>query len=341
VSVFTPEQGALREMVRSLLAGPAAPVERAVGSFDRTLWMKLATLGLTGLAAGDDVAGLVEVALAVEEAGRALVAVPYLSTVVASAALGDSPRQRGISDGTTVATLAVAEPGAGWDLGRTGTVAVPAGAAYELTGVKEHVSDGDLADLVLVTAVDRGKLGLFAVVEPPRTGMSTMDHSRPVARLDLDRTPAERVGGADAAAYALDLLHTMAAVEAVGVAAASLELTVAHLRTRVQFGQPLATFQALRHRVADLAVALAAATSAAWHAVRTRDELPVAAPVAKLVAADAAYRITAESIQLHGGIGFTWEHPAHRYFKRATVTRLSYGDPIALRRLIGTRAGIS
>jgi alkylation response protein AidB-like acyl-CoA dehydrogenase len=131
------------------------------------------------------------------------------------------------------------------------------------------------------------------------------------------------------------------AVEALGTAAASLESTVVHLRTRHQFGVALASFQALRHRVADLAVALEAATSTTWYAVRApADELPVVAPMAKLVAADAAATVTAESIQLHGGIGFTWEHDAHRFFKRATVTRLTHDDPVTLRRTIATRSGL-
>jgi alkylation response protein AidB-like acyl-CoA dehydrogenase len=121
-------------------------------------------------------------------------------------------------------------------------------------------------------------------------------------------------------------------------------MAAAHLRTREQFGVPLATFQALRHRVADLAVAVEAATSTAWYAMRlaaARDpELHVVAPMAKLVATEAAYRVAAESIQLHGGIGFTWEHDAHLYLKRATVNRLLHGDPLTLRRTVGQRAGI-
>jgi alkylation response protein AidB-like acyl-CoA dehydrogenase len=300
--MFTAEQEQLREMVRAVLTKHAGPVERTVGTFDRTLWTQLADLGLTGLAAGEHGAGLVEVAVAVEEAGRALVAVPYLATMAASAVLSTS-----IPEPTTVAALGLAESG----------------------GVAQ-VLDADVAEVILV-ATDTALLA----VEGPGPGASTVDHSRPVARLELDHLNAVRVGGAEEAAYARGVLHTLLAVEAVGVASASLEMTVAQLKHRVQFGVPLATFQALRHRVADLWVALEAATSVAWSAVRApRAGLPVAGAVAKLVAADAAYRITAESIQLHGGIGFTWEHPAHRYFKRATVTRFADSDPPALRRLL-------
>ena len=254
----------------------------------------------------------------------------------------------GIAEGRTLATLAVAEPGTGWATDRLSTTARRAGDTYVLDGVKEHVMDGDIADAVVVAAVCDGEPGLFSVAagDLRREGMTTLDLTRPVARVVLEAAPAVRLSpagdGGSAAAYALDVLHTLLAVESIGVAAASLELTVSYLKTREQFGVALATFQALRHRVADLVVCLEAATSTAWYAARTAaaasDELPVVAPMAKLVAAEAAYRVTAESIQLHGGIGFTWEHPAHRYFKRATVTNLSLCDPAALRRTIATRA---
>jgi alkylation response protein AidB-like acyl-CoA dehydrogenase len=253
-----------------------------------------------------------------------------------------------IAAGETVATLAVAEAGLRWGSDWFATTARQRGDGYVIEGVKEHVLDGDVADLAVVVAVCDGELGLFAVRadDVRRQGVSTVDQTRPVARWEFDNAPATRISrpgdGGAAAAYAVDILHAALAVEAVGAAAGSLELTVAFLKTREQFGVPLATFQALRHRVADLAVSLDAATSSAWYAIRAAgtDEFPVCAPVAKLVAADAAYAVAADSIQLHGGIGFTWEHDAHRYFKRATATRLTYGDPPALRRLIGARAAL-
>jgi len=316
----------LRDTVRDFFGKHAAAAkERSVGTFDRALWTRLTReLGLTGIPSMEDLA------VVVEEAGRVLLPLPYLSTV-ATAMVSDGTLP-GIADGTLVATLAV-QPQAS---------AQRVGDRYTIDGVTDLVLDGDVADVVVLAAVCDGEPGLFTVRcddTVRRRPMSTLDLTRPVARLEFDRTPATRLTSSPD--HALDVLHTLLAVESVGVAAASLDLTVVHLGTREQFGRPLAAFQALRHRVADLAVSLEAATSSAWYAVRApASELPVVAPLAKLVAAEAAYTITAESIQLHGGIGFTWEHEAHRYFKRATVNRLTHGDPVSLRRLIGARAGL-
>jgi alkylation response protein AidB-like acyl-CoA dehydrogenase len=329
---FTAEQSALRDTVRGYLSRSDDPQ-----------WSVLAgQLGLAGIAVpercGGAGASLVEVAVVVEEAGRALLCLPYLSTVAAAAAVeadlaGDL--LAGIASGATVAVLALDGP----------ATARRDGAGYRLDGVKRHVLDGGHADVAVVAADCDGRPGLYAV----RAGdldcqaHPTLDQTRGQATLTLAGSPGV-LAGADphAVGRAVDLVRALLAVESLGVAGASLAMTVAHLRDRRQFGVALAAFQALRHRVADLAVAVQAATSAAWYAVRVADtgEFPVAAPLAKLCATETAYAVTAESIQLHGGIGFTWEHPAHRYFKRATANRLLYGDPVALRRLVGARAGI-
>ncbi|MEN3307977.1 MAG: hypothetical protein V7603_4179 [Micromonosporaceae bacterium] len=325
---FTAEQLALRDTVRAYLSRPDDPQWSILGG----------QLGLTGLAVAEKCGGsgasLVEVALAVQEAGRVLLSLPYLSTVTAAAALdpdlaGDL--LAGIAAGSTVAALAV----------EGSATARRDGSGYRLDGVLRHVLDGGRAGVAVVAARCDGQPGRYAVraedlaceVHP------TLDQTREQATLTLVDSPAVLVSREPGG---VDLLHAMLAVESVGVAEASLAMTVAHLRTREQFGLPLAAFQALRHRVADLAVSIAAATSAAWYAVRVAgtDEFRVAAPVAKLYATETAYAVTAESIQLHGGIGFTWEHPAHRYFKRATANRLLHGDPVSLRRTIGARAGL-
>jgi alkylation response protein AidB-like acyl-CoA dehydrogenase len=140
------------------------------------------------------------------------------------------------------------------------------------------------------------------------------------------------------------VLRVALAVEAVGAARHCLEVTVAYLKTREQFGRPIGSFQALAHRAADLAVVLEAATStayyAAWAVAASPEEIPVVAPLAKSVCADAFSRIAAETIQMHGGIGFTWEHEAHLYFKRATSTRAILGSSHAERRLVAERAGL-
>jgi alkylation response protein AidB-like acyl-CoA dehydrogenase len=257
-----------------------------------------------------------------EETGRALLALPYLSTVVGGALLPPS-LQSGVATGETIVALALA-PGLRLS---GGTV----------SGAATGVMDGDVATVAVVAA--SGALYAVPLAGVSRTPVSTLDLSRPAATLWFDAAPATPL--ATSPASALDALHVALAVESLGIATASLSATTEYLKTRHQFGAPLASFQALRHRVADLAVMIEAAMSTTWYAVRAdASERPVVAPMAKLVAADAAFRATAESIQLHGGIGFTWEHDAHRYFKRATVTRLTHGDPVTLRRLVAARAGV-
>jgi alkylation response protein AidB-like acyl-CoA dehydrogenase len=320
---FTEEQDDLRALVRSFLATHAVR-SREPGCLDTALWRRLAAeLGLTGLAADPSLGGPVELAVVLEETGRALLALPYLSTMVAAQVLPD-PYLDGIATGDTVAALSLAP---GLVVG-DGTV----------SGTVEGVMDGDVADLAVVAA--GGALHAVPLAGVVRTPTSTLDPSRPAATWTFDAAPATRLPATPD--QARDALHLALAVESLGVASASLDSTIAYLKSRHQFGVPLASFQALRHRVADLFVALDAATSTTWYAVRAgAQERPVVAPMAKLVAADAAFAVTAESIQLHGGIGFTWEHHAHRYFKRATVTRLTHGDPVALRRLLAAHAGVS
>jgi alkylation response protein AidB-like acyl-CoA dehydrogenase len=187
------------------------------------------------------------------------------------------------------------------------------------------------------------------VVDPSRPEVrvepsAPLDPTRRQAVVRLDAVAARRVGDAVASARAVDVLRVGLAVEAVGVARRCLEMTVEHLKTRVQFDRPIGAFQALQHRAADLLVLLESATStayyAAWAVAASPEELPVVAPLAKAVCADAAWRVAAETIQMHGGIGFTWEHDAHLYFKRATTTRLLLGDAVEQRRLVARRAGL-
>lgn len=305
---MTAEHDQLRETVRDAFA-KGVPWQRLTGE-----------LGLTALGIPEEFGGFgasfVEVGVVLEEAGAVLLADPLLSTVVAAAALDPAlPAAAALlpslADGTTVATLAC--------------------------GDGEHVLDGQVADVLVVAVGDDLHSVRGGAVEP----YTTLDPTRGQARLALTSTPDNPVG-IGTAGRALDLLRLALAAESIGVARASLESTVEYLRTRRQFGVPLATFQALRHRVADLYVALEQARSSVQHGLQVADtpELAVAAPLAKLVACDAAFDITAAGIQLHGGIGFTWEHSAHRYFKRATANRLLAGDPVTLRRLIGERAGI-
>jgi alkylation response protein AidB-like acyl-CoA dehydrogenase len=256
----------------------------------------------------------VDAAVVLEEAGRALLPAPLLPTVVAAAAVDDVPLLTAVAAGA-VATVAIGDPGSGL----------------------RHVIDAGLADWFVIVAED----GLFVVpagegvrVEP----RETLDPTRRQATVRVDAGVLRQVGDAAASARAVDLLRVALSVEAIGIARWCLETTVDYLKARVQFGRPIGSFQALQHRAADLLVLLESAAStayyAAWVAAESPQELPIVAPLALSVCGDAAYRIAADTIQLHGGIGFTWEHDAHLYFKRATASRLLLGGSDEQRRLV-------
>jgi alkylation response protein AidB-like acyl-CoA dehydrogenase len=296
----------LRSAVRSFLT-THAPV-RAQLTEDPSVWKRLtAEMGL--MSPPSEGMPFSYVCGVLEETGRVLLRAPYLSSVVAATALhelGDTAYAAGLADGSITAALALD--------GRLDQVVDAAGASILL------LADGD--DLLIVEDFTAQPL------EP-------MDQTRPQASVVVN-TAGRMIGSAG---HARDLQYVALAAESVGAAQRVVELTVQHLLVREQFGRPLGSFQALRHRIADLTVAVEAATSSAWYAARAIDDLPVAAPLAKAVAADAFVYVTGESIQLHGGIGFTWEHDAHLYFKRAWTTSLMHGDSNSLRRLAFERAG--
>jgi alkylation response protein AidB-like acyl-CoA dehydrogenase len=308
------DSDALRESVRGFL-DKHAPVRS-----EADVWPRLTSeLGLTGLAIAEEHGGSGaswdELAVVLEETGRVLLRAPYLSTVVAAAAVDAPDLLTGLADGSTRAAIAL-----------DAEVAVD---GKRLSGTLPQVVDAPGADLLLVGVGDV----LYAVESPEVTALEPLDPTRPQGRVELSSTPARAVGSAT---HARDLLHVALAAESVGAMQRCLELTVEHLKVREQFGRPLGSFQALRHRIADLTVLAEAAASTAWYAARAAADnashLPVAAPLAKATTADAFTRITGEMIQLHGGIGFTWEHDAHLYFKRAWTTALLHGDSRALRR---------
>lgn len=295
----------LRSTVRGFLT-THAPV-RAQLQDDPSVWKRMSSeLGLTALPVED--VPFTWIAAVLEETGRVLLRAPYLSTVVAACALhalGDEQHLAALTEGSATAALA-------------------------LDGSLDQVVDATGASLLLV---GRGE-DLYAVEDFTAEALASLDPTRPQARVTAGA--GRRVGNAS---HARDLLRVALAAESVGGAQRVLELVVAHLQVREQFGRPLGSFQALRHRVADLTVVVEAARSTAWYAARATDDLPVAAPLAKAVCADAFVRVAGEAIQLFGGIGFSWEHDAHLYFKRAWTTALMHGDSRSLRRLAFERAG--
>jgi alkylation response protein AidB-like acyl-CoA dehydrogenase len=298
----------------------------------------------------------VELQIVCEEMGRALLCAPFLSSsVLATAALltsgDDAACERylpGMADGSTIATLAVTESSGSWDADDVTVGAVPDGDGYLLTGEKVYVLDGAVADLVLVVARTEAGPGLFATTGGDRTAMTTLDATRKQARITFDATAATLIGvdGEAAAplADALDIGAAALAAEQAGGARRVLEAAVEYAKVREQFGRPIGTYQAIKHKCADMLLEVESSTSAAyaagWAIDEGSDEVGVLASLAKAYCSEAYHHCAAENIQVHGGIGFTWEHPAHLYFKRATSTETLLGSPRHHRELMARRLGL-
>jgi alkylation response protein AidB-like acyl-CoA dehydrogenase len=214
------------------------------------------------------------------------------------------------------------------------------------------VLDGHTADLILVAARTSAGVSLFAVEGGAsgltRTALSTMDQTRKQAKLEFDSTPARLIGtdgaGWNVLSTVLDLAAVALAAEQVGGAQRCLDMAVEYAKVRVQFGRPIGSFQAIKHKCADMLLEVESAKSAAyyagWCAAEMNEELPSVASLAKAYCSEAYFHAAAENIQIHGGIGFTWEHPAHLYFKRAKSSEIYLGDPTYHRELLAQRIGI-
>jgi|HubBroStandDraft_2_1064218.scaffolds.fasta_scaffold04306_5 alkylation response protein AidB-like acyl-CoA dehydrogenase len=360
----TPDQAELRSVVRAFARRHATPeqVRAAMASpdgYDPKVWRRLSDeLGLTALAVpesfGGAGAGPGEVAVAVEEFGRVLLPSPYLSSAVtalvlagAAAAYPDAARRYlpGLADGSVTAALALDADVTATRRTVTGAARHPghgAAAGGTVTGAAGNVVDGAAAGLLLVRAGDEllAVAAGDAVVEP----LGTLDQTRRQAAVRFDEAPAVPAGPAGPA---VALQRVLLAAECAAAAEHCLDVTVAYLMTRRQFGRPIGSFQALKHRAADLKVAVASAHATARAAVWTAasDAAPPAAlaglaPLAALHCARTFVQVAGEMIQLHGGIGFTWEHEAHLYLKRAKSTQLLLGPVSALRAEIGAAAGL-
>ncbi|WP_067800039.1 acyl-CoA dehydrogenase family protein [Actinomadura formosensis] len=356
--VVTEEQRELRDALRRFFAdrSPSAEVRRLMETaegYDPAVWAQMAEqLGLQGLAIAEEHGGagfgMRELAIVFEEMGRAVVCAPFLATITAAAALaageGGHDLLAGIADGSAVATLAVAEDGGSWNLDAVRT-------AFEggtLRGVKNFVLDGHVADLVLVAARDADGVGVYAVQDAARLvrrPLPTVDQTRKLARIEFDGVPARKVGGEDALLRALDVAAVALAAEQLGGAQQTLDMTVEYAKVRHQFGRPIGSFQAIKHRCADMFVLVESARSAVLNAAavadESPDELPAAAALAKAYCSDAYLHTAGEAIQLHGGIGFTWEHDAHLYFKRAQGSRELFGSPDRHRERLAALAGLT
>ncbi len=367
---FTEEQEELRKTVRQFLdaKSPETAVREQMeteNGFDPAVWSQMGEqMGLQGLVIPEEYGGsgysFVELGIVLEEMGRALLCAPFFSTAVLAAQTlihsGDDAAKAahlpGIASGETIATLAYTEPSGKWDESGITMQATASGDGWSLSGTKMFVLDGHTATLIIVAArTDKG-VSLFAVdggaAGLTRTALSTMDQTRKQAKLEFANTPATLIGtegeGWNVLGRVLDLAAVALAAEQVGGAQKVLEMAVDYAKVRVQFGRPIGSFQAIKHKCADMLLEVESAKSAAyygmWCAAELNDELPSVASLAKAYCSEAYFHATAENIQIHGGIGFTWEHPAHLYFKRAKSSELLFGDPTYHRELLAQRIGI-
>ena len=351
---FSPEQEELRRTVRQFLdkAAPEAEVRRAMATeqgYDPDTWRRMAAdLGLLGIAIPEEYggagAGFTELGLVAQEMGRALLGGPFLATaVLAAAALlaaGDvDARERWlppIAGGGLIATVALAPDGGPADVVARGPAA---DGTWRVAGSAEFVLDGHLAGLIVVPAGPPGRESLFAVAADAagltRTLLPAFDLTRRYARLEFAATPATLIGPAGGAGPALARVFHLGCValacEQVGVAERALDMARDYALLRTQFGRPIGSFQAVKHKLASVLLEVEAARSAAWYGLWAADarpaELPAVASIAQATCSAAAYLATSENIQVHGGIGYTWEHSAHLYFRRATTARMWLGDP--------------
>ncbi|CAM3080715.1 acyl-CoA dehydrogenase [Mycobacterium intermedium] len=350
------ERAELAAAVRELLNEHCseADVRRIMDTddgFERDLWNKLAAQGLAGLIVDTEYGGVglgaQELEAVAEVTGAALLPAPFLSSAVLTTALiqaagTDDDKARllpGLADGTAIGTVAVTGTGGTWSPDDVAVQASKHQAEYLLTGSSHYVLDGQIADIILVVArtdeSDDG-IGIFEVTaDAPgftRTAATVFDPTVRMSTFGFDRVPARRIGLADWAPveHALSLAVIALAGEQAGGTRRIFDITIDYLKTRIQFGRPIGSFQALKHMAADLLLEVESSTSAAQHAATQFDADPTTAGGAIALAGFAcaeAYHATAmQAIQMHGGIAFTWEHPAHLFLRRARTGRQLFGS---------------
>jgi alkylation response protein AidB-like acyl-CoA dehydrogenase len=364
------EQHEFREFVATFLAAksPEPAVRAAMATehgFDPAVWQQMASqLGLPGILVPEEYGGQgltpIELAIAMEEMGRVLLCAPFLATAVLAVTALTAAADRdamtaylpGIAAGEIIATFAYAEDAGLHGSGAAAASAEPAADGFRVSGRRRFVLDGASADLILMIAGTDSGPSLVAISGAAagltRTPLPTMDQTRKLADLDLDRVPARLVGVAGEApsvlAAALAAGRVALAAEQVGGAQAALASAVEYARTRVQFGVPIGSFQAIKHRCADALVdvesARSVASHAAWVAKHDRADLELTAAFAAAYCAEAFTRVAATNIQVHGGLGFTWEHSAHLYLKRAKGSELLFGSPRQHRRRLADQLGL-
>ena len=361
---FNDEQQELRGAARSFLADHSGSeqVRKAMQSelgFDSEVWGQIgAELGWTSVSIPEEYGGLglgyVELVALLEIMGESLLCAPFFSSVCLAAnavlAAGSEDQKRellpSLAEGQRTGTLAYTEASGRWDLDAIATTAARQGDEFILSGHKRFVPDGHSADLLVVAARSEGSEGregisLFALPAETagisRQALPTMDQTRRQADIHLEnvRVPATALLGEEGASGpALEKTLSLAAValsaEQVGGAQRCLDLTVSYAKERVQFGRPIGSFQAIKHKCADMMVKVESARSAAYYAsciaAEDGDELATVASISQAAASDAYFECAADALQIHGGVGFTWEYDIHLYFKRARSSAVFLGD---------------
>jgi alkylation response protein AidB-like acyl-CoA dehydrogenase len=343
---FSPEQEELRSVTRAFLTSESGPAHvRAMiddpRGFTDGWWQRTIELGWPGLlvpeALGGSGLGMLDAVVLCEEMGRLPLPGPWLSSAVCATsvlrALGEDELLRALASGEVRATVAVEEGGGRDPLDGIAAIAQPAGKGWVLDGIKPVVLDGHTADLALVVARDGDGLAAFALDAPAGEPVPTLDVTRACARIDLAGRTARRLGppGDQRAllAGALDDIGIALCAESVGACERALEMATEYAKARVQFDRPIATFQVIKHKIVDmlhqLELARVAVHWAAWTSDVDHPDREHAAALCKGFVAEAATMITAENIQVHGGVGFTWDVDAHLLFRRVKANDVLFG----------------
>ncbi len=333
----------LKDSARKFFAGecPMAEVRslmETATAHDAKLWSKLVEQGYTGIIFSEEYGGVglgkVELILLMEEAGRALLPGPFFSTVALAGTVIDavaSPEKKkkylaAICHGEARSTVAMLEASASWNPAAVQITSVNA----KLTGEKLFVPDAAVADFIIVVARD----GIFVVQAKAAgmliTPMEGMDFGRKLYTVQLNNTPAERLGDTTALSRAFDIATAALVAEMVGGMQRSLDITVEYAKMRKQFGKPIGMFQAVQHQCADMYLETESSRSAAYYAAWALEEsapdASVAVSIAKMYASDASRTVGNRGIQVHGGMGFTWENDLHLYYRRAKASETMFGD---------------
>ncbi len=372
---FTDEQEQFRAAVRRFLndKSPTTEVRRLMETdtgYDPSVWRQMSDeLALPGIHIPEQYGGggfgMVELGIVMEEFGRSLLCAPFFSTAVMAAGAilnaGTEAQKSSLlpelARGARMATLALTEPDGDWDPGKIETVAARDADGFRLNGTKSYVVDGHIADLLIVAARVAGTsgregLGLFTLKADAagieRRLLKSMDPTRKIAQIQFRGARADLLGSLDTAAAAIERTLDQAAIalanEMVGGAQTMLDSAVAYSKLRVQFGREIGSFQAIKHKLADMLLEVELAKSAAYYAAQAAavedPEWPALACLAKAAASETYLNAAANCIQIHGGIGFTWDNDTHLWFKRAKSSEVFLGQPSYHRELLMQRWGV-